>query len=84
MYTIHKYPLNIIGEQRLMLPMYAQYLTIQLQYGLPVMWCVIRTEDPLRELVITMYTEEPIERNYTGTYLATIQLNGLLMRAYCE
>ena len=75
MQTIYKYELEVVDDQVLMLPLGAQILTVQLQYGKPVLWAVV--DLPKRALLpvtIKTYgtgiaTHDNLDRaDYVGTY----------------
>lgn len=83
--TIWKYPLEVTGEQRILVPKDARLLSVQIQYEIPHLWALVNTRMLKEERVIlTFGTGDPIEkreiRNSLVNYLGTYQMqNGKLV-----
>lgn len=46
MKTIYKYPLQVTDIQKILMPVYAQILSVQAQNNQLVLWAVVETEAP--------------------------------------
>lgn len=81
MRTIYKYPLNTIDLQTIKVPRLSdissfkeQFLCIDIQYGLPCLWCMVDTLEEEREVQIKIVgTGNPMsdsccKENYLGSY----------------
>ncbi len=81
MKAIWKYELETVDEQEILMPLGAEILTVQIQYGKPCIWCLVFVKD--KGLVINkprmikiFGTGHTIEDNYPGVYIGTYQLEG--------
>lgn len=81
MRTIYKYPLNTTDLQTIKVPRLPntnsfkeQFLCIDIQYGLPCLWCMVDTSKEEREIQIRIVgTGNPMpdscyKENYLGSY----------------
>lgn len=71
---IYKYPLIIANEQAVALPFDAQFLAVQIQHGVPVLWALVDPERPAHLRGIRMYATGDYVGAGVGTYIATFQL----------
>jgi hypothetical protein len=75
MRTIYKYPLLILDEQEIEMPMGAGLMTVQMQHGQPCLWAIVDTLNPpeKRKVLIrgTGHTAEGL-----GRYISTFQMKG--------
>lgn len=84
MLTIWKYPIPIQGEFTLNMPKGARVLTVQLQYGEPMIWMLVdltvERHDRVFALVGTGYAVP------AGDYVGTFQLMGgnLVYHLFCK
>lgn len=77
MTKVFKFPLEISDEQKVLMPVGAKVLTVQVQNGVPCLWaecnpdaeCVYRT-------FLIRGTGHPIDDNIEKEYIGTIQLYG--------
>lgn len=75
MLTIWKYELKIETEQIIKVPETADFLTVQLQDGHPVMWCLIDKDADLIDVeVIMKWTGQDATDVKLGKYVGTFQL----------
>ncbi|HZZ77118.1 MAG TPA: hypothetical protein VFE62_01285 [Gemmataceae bacterium] len=75
MRTIFKYPLLILDEQEVEMPMDAALLTVQIQGGQPFLWARVDTENSLeKRKVLIRGTGHPAEG--AGRYISTFQMKG--------
>ena len=71
MKRVYKYDIDVLDNFVLELPEDAQILTVQMQYGSPVIWALIDDDKPLKERKFRLAgTGHPIEENvkYIGTF----------------
>lgn len=71
MKTIWKFPLEVPDEQVLMVPKGAKPLTVQLQAGVPCLWCEVDSAQNYTRLNIFIYgTGDTVKEGaqYIGTY----------------
>ncbi|MCI2145820.1 MAG: hypothetical protein LKK08_06190 [Bacteroidales bacterium] len=76
MKTIYKYKIEVEDMQTIILPKNAQILTVQMQNGNPYIWALIDNDEEETEAVtIGVYgTGNPIDNNYTLSYIGTFQM----------
>lgn len=80
---IFKYPLEATDVQYLELPARAQFLTVQVQNGIPCLWALVDpTQKKELRRIRTIGTGHPIENDFDSTYLATYQLPGLVFHVF--
>lgn len=73
MQTIHKYPIEITDEQVIMMPVFAQLLCVQTQFGKPCIWARVQTENEMSPVHIHITgTGNPITHE-NAAYLGTFQ-----------
>lgn len=72
--TIFKFPLQVQDEQRLIMPVGAQILTVQIQKETPCLWALIDLNAKREAVNIGIYgTGNPVPDNIK-TYVGTFQL----------
>jgi len=73
--TIYKYPLLILDEQEIEMPMGAGLMSVQMQNGQPCLWALV---DPMntseRRKVLIRGTGHPADG--LGRYISTFQMKG--------
>jgi hypothetical protein len=70
--TIHKYPVFILDEFRLPLPIDAQILTVQMQHGDPYIWAKVDPDAAKEMRNFRLYgTGHPMDQD--GQYVGTFQ-----------
>jgi hypothetical protein len=76
MKQIYKYKLENIDEQSVEMPAGAKILTVQVQYGNPVIWAICDTEAEKTETrVFRIYgTGHDIDESVSDTYIGSYQL----------
>ncbi len=76
MKTIYKYNVTLEDTFELKLPKGAQVLSVQEQYGDPVMWAVIDTEAPKEKRTFRLVgTGHPIDPELNLAFIGTFQLD---------
>lgn len=79
---IWKWPLLMSAEQNLALPKGAKYLDVQLQGGVPQIWCMCDPDAPLELRYLAIHgTGNPMPDN-PGTYLATFQTGAFVWHLF--
>jgi hypothetical protein len=79
---IFKFPIDVVGEQRIRMPSGAQFLSAQEQYGLICSWWLVHpTEEIVDHVVHVVGTGRAIEPELAmqfadGMFLATVQQSG--------
>ena len=73
MKTIWKFPMELDGMVRINMPKGAEILTIQIQFGIPIIWALVDPKLEKGKRVFTIHgTGDPItdseNKNYIGTY----------------
>lgn len=78
MITIYKYQLKPITEQTISVPNGARVLKVDAQKNIPMLWALVDTDNPPRELEVRIIcTGEEISKPLDGyEYLGTYQLCG--------
>jgi hypothetical protein len=75
MQRIYKYPLLILDEQEVEMPMGAGLMTVQMQNGQPCLWALVDTENTLeKRKVLIRGTGHPAVD--VGRYISTFQMKG--------
>ncbi len=75
--TIYKYPLLILDEQDIEMPIGAGILTVQMQSGQPCLWALVDTERPMsKRKVLIRGTGHPCDGVKDYCYLGTFQMKG--------
>ncbi|MDD5512897.1 MAG: hypothetical protein PHD09_03940 [Candidatus Omnitrophica bacterium] len=76
MKTIWKFPLEIANHQIIESPSKAQFLSIEAQKGVPVVYCLVDTQNPREDIHIYLFgTGEPIDHVKSPLdYLGTVTL----------
>ncbi len=77
MKTIWKFELKVLDEQKIIVPIGAEILTVQVQYKFPCLWVLVDTTKEKEERIIQMFgTGHPMPfkegitaRKYIGTFL---------------
>jgi hypothetical protein len=75
MKTIWKYQIPVADTFHLMMPEGAQVLTVQMQGGVPTLWCVVEPDAPQEQRWFEMRGTGHLVGE-VGDYIATIQLHG--------
>jgi hypothetical protein len=77
-HKIFKYPLKVVDEQVLSLPLGAKILCVQSQLGEPKLWALVDPDAPQENRVIRTHgTGHPVaDTNHNLFYLGTYQLQG--------
>lgn len=77
MKTIYKYELQIVDDQLIDLPLYAELLTVQMQNGRPRLWAVVDTELKTEKRYIRIHgTGHSISSVGVLKYISTFQMEG--------
>ena len=75
MRVIHKFPLILTDKQSFDLPADVEFLTVQVQRGVPCLWALIETDNPTRPHEIAIYgTGHLVRGDGTRYYIGTFQL----------
>lgn len=75
MRTIYKYPLLILDEQEVEMPMGAGLMTVQMQNGQPCLWALVDTRNTVeKRKVLIRGTGHPADN--VGRYISTFQMKG--------
>lgn len=83
MQTIWKYNLTP-GENVLKIPRGALALTVQIQYGKLVMWCIVDPEEPPEPRRFVIYGTGQSLSNCDSFYLGTVQMADLVWHVFEE
>lgn len=81
--TIWKYEVPSLASFHLLMPEGAQVLTVQVQHGVPALWCVAEPDAPQKLRWFEMRgTGHPV--GDVGDYISTIQLHdgGLVLHVF--
>ena len=73
MNVVYKYKLETIGNQLIEMPIESKILTVQKQYGVIVMWCMVDTRKEIKERIIRIIGTGFDPTGY-GEYINTVQL----------
>lgn len=74
-HTIYKYPLLILDEQEIEMPMGARIMTVQMQNGQPCLWAHVHPGNTLeKRKILIRGTGHPA--NDVGCYISTFQMKG--------
>ena len=73
--TIYKYPLQIMDEQKIVMPVDAELLTVQMQGSQPCLWAVV---DPTKSLESRKILIRGTGHDCPGVgrYISTFQMQG--------
>ena len=81
-WVIHKYPLSVEEVQRIRMPSGAKALSLQLQRGVPTLWCRVDTRAVKCDRLIKMCGtgwEDPFPLYHPDEeYIGTVQINGFV------
>lgn len=73
--TIWKFPLNITDVQQITVPGGSEFLSVQVQRGIPCIWALVDSTQPKRQVEIRIYgTGHPIDQ--IGQFIGTFQVQG--------
>ncbi len=78
MKAIWKFPLEVTYTQDILVPKGSDFLTVQVQKGIPCLWVLCNPEETIRDTlkVFIFGTGHPIFDNASiGSYVATFQLD---------
>jgi len=85
MLTIWKYQLKVQHEQVIKIPETADFLTVQIQDGVPVMWCLVDKDAVLIDVdVIMKWTGNDATDVKLGRYVNTFTMNGLVFHVFVK
>ncbi len=73
MQTIYRCPIDITDKQHVSLPVGAQILTVERQYGQPCIWAIVDTEAPCERKVIYVFGLGDPMPEESLQYIGTIQ-----------
>jgi hypothetical protein len=76
MQKIYKYELNPEDCQTISIPKGSQWLTLQMQLGVPCLWAKVDTENEMENRTIIMYGTGHLIKEEALVYLGTFQLMG--------
>ena len=88
MKVIYKYPLILKDRQQIKLPTSAKFLSLQVQNGMPVIWCMIDTDDLevfLSVWNVSIYifgTGNEVTCSDNCKFLGTVQLDSLVWHVF--
>lgn len=71
MKTIHKYPLDVVDSQEVIMPTNSRILTVQVQQDTPCLWAEVDTTlESTARVIVTRGTGHPLSENmvYLGSY----------------
>lgn len=73
--TIFKYPLLILDEQQVEMPIGAGIMTVQMQNGQPCLWALVDTRNSpeIRKILIRGTGHPAVD---VGRYISTFQMKG--------
>ena len=76
MKTIWKYILETTDLQKIKMPIGAKILTVQIQHGVPCIWCLVNPDEDVEYKIIrTIGTGHDLENDFSGKYLGTYRLD---------
>lgn len=76
MRTIYKYPLRIVDEQTVRMPIGAELLSVQMQNGLPCLWATVDPDLGERSRrILIRGTGHPLT-GQEGRHISTFQMQG--------
>lgn len=82
MKTIHKYPLEITGEQQIDMPEDSRILSVQVQDGKVCLWAMVDTEtEKVKRNVRIFGTGSPVDLDGLS-YIGTVQQNYLVWHVF--
>jgi hypothetical protein len=83
MKTIHKYPLTFSRDIRIEMPLHAQVLTVQNQYGKPMLWAMVETGWPMRTRYFECHATGIDSQEHCGQlrYINTVQFKLIRINA---
>lgn len=82
---IFKYPLELVDTQLIKMPANSRILTVQVQYGKPVIWALVESDKPAnQDYKISMYGTGHDVPTVPGAYIGTFQMNngGLVLHVF--
>ena len=75
MKSIWKYTLDITDDQEVQLPVDVKFLDVQMQHGMPQMWCLVDVDAlTIKRHIRIIGTGHSIENDFDGIYIATFQV----------
>lgn len=75
MQKIYKYPLLIVDEQEVEMPMGSGIMSVQMQNGQPCLWALVDTDNtPEKRKIFIRGTGHPADG--MGRYISTFQMKG--------
>jgi hypothetical protein len=84
--TIYKYPLRLVDHQKIMMPLYAQVLSIQLQGSEIQLWALVETDNELVEWRFWLFGTGTFEACLADGlhYHATVQCGSFVWHVFEE
>jgi hypothetical protein len=86
--SIYKYVIEVMDEQTILMPDFAEILCVQYQSGIgPCIWAFVNPKEPMKPRKILIHgTGHLIEDREKLKYLGTFQMNGgiLIFHAFEE
>lgn len=77
MKAIWKYPLDVIGLQRIEMPAKAEILTVQMQGDTICLWALVEpSNDKTKRGIFIIGTGHSVGVDELGRYVGTFQING--------
>lgn len=76
MTKVFKFPLEISDEQKVLMPVGAKVLTVQVQNGVPCLWAECNHAACVSRTFLIRGTGHPIDDDIEKEYIGTIQLYG--------
>jgi len=75
MEAIWKFEIITTDSLRVEIPLGAKILTVQVQNGIPCLWCLVDVEkEKVSREIRVIGTGQPIESDFKGEYVGTYQL----------
>ncbi len=74
--TIHKFPLPAGSKVSIEMPQFAHILCVQTQGGIPCVWAVVDTDQPMETRTLRIFgTGHPLDEGHNSShYIGTFQL----------
>jgi hypothetical protein len=74
MQTIHKYPIDLVGEQTIEMPQDNTPLHVDTQRGVLCLWAMVNTESPtIKQKIYLLGTGHEVPSDVHLTHISTIQ-----------
>lgn len=77
MKTIYKYPLEVLDEEYYDMPRGTEFLSVQVQNGVPCLWALVDTQRAVAHAKVVIHgTGHPADDVDGMEFVGTFQLNG--------